>query len=455
VHEIGVQGGFTLCGVVVDAQGNAVPGARITVDGGPRPSVLTVAGAGGEFDIANLLSPVLVQARAPGRQPGDEMNVTGEDGASVRIELRIGAEARRIEGRVFDAGGKPCAQAVVALVPSSAREQRRWERPRKIEWERTDGSGAFRSDEVGAEAYVVIAQPREAELPPCHTEVDTTRGDAFVELRGQAEGRIRGRISRGADVAAATVIAWPDAAAARSVALLEDLGWRQANRDRDHFELRGLGAGRHCVRVIEEGAVVHEGVVDVEPGTVVEWNVALPPLAELGVVVRGVAAKELMAMVRPGGEPAEQLGGLVALTGGDGTWKGSRPGPSDVYVLFMDNKSDMVQLACRRGVAAHEQRVELELNAAQLPQHWLQGRLVDERLQPIAGRRVEVHRVDADGLVVRRGLQTSSDGGFRIGPLPAGDYELRDLARPPRVLTRRFLDRGQGELGDVIVRAGG
>ncbi|HZN41309.1 MAG TPA: carboxypeptidase-like regulatory domain-containing protein, partial [Planctomycetota bacterium] len=150
-----------------------------------------------------------------------------------------------------------------------------------------------------------------------------------------------------------------------------------------------------------------------------------------------------------------QLGGLVALTGGEGRWKGSRPAASDVYVLFLDNKSDMVQLACRRGVLAHEPKIEFELSSDQLPQHWFEGRLVDERLQPLAGRRVEVFRVDADGLIVRRGSSTSADGRFRIGPLPPGDYELRDAARPPRVLTRRFLTAGQGDLGDVTVRAGG
>lgn len=159
-------------------------------------------------------------------------------------------------------------------------------------------------------------------------------------------------------------------------------------------------------------------------------------------------------MVRPAGQPAEQLAGLVALTGGEGRWKGSRPAASDVYLLFLDNKSDMVQLACRRGVLAHEQKVELEVSTKQLPHHWFEGRLVDERLQPLAGRRVEVHRVDQNGLIVRRGLSTSADGTFRIGPLPPGDYELRDVARPPRVLTRRFVDGTQSG-GDVIVRAGG
>lgn len=458
VREIELRSGFTLSGVVVDAQGNVVPGARITVDGGYRRSVLAVAGAGGEFGIANLLGPAAVQARAPGRQPGDATTVTGDDGASVRVELRVGDAARRIEGRVSDAHGAPCAKALVALVPASAREQHRWEQPTRIEWERTDASGSFRSDEVAAGPYVVVAQAREPQLPPCWAEVDTARGDGFVELRAAAEGRVRGCVRRGEQgVAAAVVIAWPDAVAAGAVAVLQDLGWREAQRGgHGTFELGGLGAGPHVVRILEQGAVVHEGVVDVAPGTVQEWNVALAPLGELGIAVRGADHKHLVAMVKPTGAPADGLAGPVPLTGGEGRWRGPRAAASDVYLLFLDNKSDMVQLACRRDVLAHEPNVVFELAPADLPVRSCHGRLVDERLQPLANRRLEVHRVDGDGLVVRRAAVAGADGRFRIGPLPPGEYELRDGSRPPRVLARRFVGGTQDEdLGDVAVRTGG
>ena len=45
VRKIDVRAGFTLTGVVVEAQGNAVPGSRIVFDGGLRRSALAVAGA--------------------------------------------------------------------------------------------------------------------------------------------------------------------------------------------------------------------------------------------------------------------------------------------------------------------------------------------------------------------------------------------------------------------------
>jgi hypothetical protein len=112
--------------------------------------------------------------------------------------------------------------------------------------------------------------------------------------------------------------------------------------------------------------------------------------------------------------------------------------------------ADLVQIAVRRGVAAREREVVFDLQPAELPTRTIRGRLVDARSAPRPGVAVTAVRADGNGLVVRCTASTGADGGFALGPLPAGSYRL--TAGPPdaprALATATVVDRDE-DLGAV------
>jgi hypothetical protein len=279
-----------------------------------------------------------------------------------------------------------------------------------------------------------------------------------VELQSVAAARLRGVVVRGTDgVAGAELVCWPDRTANAVARVVGDLGLRLERCGADGtFELRGLVEGVVTVRVLEGGGVAKVEEIAVVAGAVRDCRIELGPRSELRIEVRGVVSKELVAMVKTAGAPADDFGGLVALGDGrTGRWEGPRSEPSDVYLAWMDNKRDMVQLAMARAVPVDQHAVVFEISADQLPGGSLRGRLVDRSLGAVPSLVLSAHRVDGGGLVVRRLAITDTVGAFAIGPLPPGEYELRSSTAagpPPRVLARVSLAAGRDEqLGDVVV----
>src|SRR5262249_17523477 len=152
-------------------------------------------------------------------------------------------------------------------------------------------------------------------------------------------------------------------------------------------------------------------------------------------------------LVRPAGSPADDLSGLLWLGERSvATWKGPRSDPVDVYLGVLDNKQDMVQVALVRAVPAADTRVAFDLTPDLLPSHSLRGRVVNERLEPLPQASLVAHRIDGNGLIVRRRAVAGADGTIAFGPLPPGDYEVRQAAgEPPRVLWHGLLTASRDE----------
>lgn len=104
---------LTVVGRVVDANGVAVPGAKIIRDPGSDEPVAT-ADIAGRFELKLAKPYGSLAASAPGQVPSLAVSVTGEPGAQVTIDLATRGAGGAVTVRVVaDADGKPIKAALV------------------------------------------------------------------------------------------------------------------------------------------------------------------------------------------------------------------------------------------------------------------------------------------------------------------------------------------------------
>lgn len=164
-------------GVVADAEGRPIAGARVGVQTGLADTVVTTDAAG-RFDLAlSTASPVarcLVSAAGKGLVVGKWVAVEPGRGADVgRIELRPAAS---IAGQVADAAGAPVPWA----------------------WIEVDGIEVFRAD------WEVASRLLGAHLVDCDPAAGTFHIDTLPSGRFQISGRAVGHDVEGASIVAPT-----------------------------------------------------------------------------------------------------------------------------------------------------------------------------------------------------------------------------------------------------------
>lgn len=125
VHELQLQPGFDLTGIVRNPDGAVVAGARVAVEGVPgddRPVAVAPTGNDGRYAFANLLAgPARVVARHPSWQPVAQPAVVLGDQRRVDLQFARPAQAS-FRGRVVRAGSVDgIAGAVVQLLPLSGK----------------------------------------------------------------------------------------------------------------------------------------------------------------------------------------------------------------------------------------------------------------------------------------------------------------------------------------------
>jgi len=124
-HELQLQPGFGLTGVVRNAAGQPLAGARVAVESVPgddRPVATATSAGDGSYAFANLVAgPVRVVARHAGWQPIAQPGVVIGD--QQRVDLQFARpSAAPFRGRVVRAGGgEAIAEALVQLLPLSGK----------------------------------------------------------------------------------------------------------------------------------------------------------------------------------------------------------------------------------------------------------------------------------------------------------------------------------------------
>lgn len=163
--------GSVIRGTVLSPAGEAVPGARVSVEfattpGGMMRQVASflplgeprLSGPGGVFEIPSPASgqKLVITARAQGYLDGRSEEIQtkgGEPFEGAVVKLREGAV---LEGKVTGPGGKPVAGALVRYIPASEGDDwgRRW-RLENARPSQTDDAGAFRVANVEPGKLVV------------------------------------------------------------------------------------------------------------------------------------------------------------------------------------------------------------------------------------------------------------------------------------------------------------
>ena len=233
-------------GVVVDARGQPVAGAKVVLSSTPGDAALqpdsdsATSDAKGRFALEAAPGAISVRANAQGLSPSSpfELALAAGDTRSDLV-LRV-PDGGRIAGHVLDGEGNPADGWEVVLTD---------ERGRSAGFERTNADGSFLSEPLSPGAYAVVLGRQEGRRSVGRSRVDAVVGEnetVEVRLGGRSEGatRLHGTIRCGGT---------PLAGLAVTVRSEESVWARATTRTDDggRYELELL-PGRHTLSIYRD-----------------------------------------------------------------------------------------------------------------------------------------------------------------------------------------------------------
>ena len=115
--DIDLEPGIDIAGIVVDRDGRAVAGAEVhlasVAQTGHDPGPVAFSDREGRFLLRGCGMECLIGARALGHTQAPMRLVQAHVGATVEVELRLGAPGGAVSGRIVDGAGLPVEGAVV------------------------------------------------------------------------------------------------------------------------------------------------------------------------------------------------------------------------------------------------------------------------------------------------------------------------------------------------------
>ena len=434
--------GATAAGRVVDDQGQPVADAELTLFPsevpagipGPVPEFRATSAAEGRFQFQRV-SPGRFDLRVSRRgfAPAVVRGVTlteGEPRDLGDVALRPGGF---VEGIVVDEGGKPVAQAGVALTPGGAEPMTLddaifFHRP-PVE---TGPDGRFRLEDLPRGRRVGL-EVMHQEL--VSTEVPGVEVPTAEPLRIQlkrprtVEGRVTDRM--GEPVAGARVFAVEGPSGSMEAAGIprQMRGGRFATTDPEgRFTVSGLAPGTVDLQVNASGyrSRTSPGIRVPEEGQAAPIEITLEPgtfLEGLVMDARGVPVRDASVHVLQGGDPSQFR-----------TWPTTTDEEGHYELGDLEPGSYQVTVSPMRGGAAARATVEIRPGRNRLdlkiPEgSEVSGRAVDADGAPLAGVTVSLLRQPSeDGglqpMAERYQAVSTADGSFAIPDVTDGDYRL-------------------------------
>lgn len=446
-----------ITGTVRDPNGNPVADASVHVlNNSLQPPKLVKTGLAGRYKITHA-SALTLLARHPNFSPSLAIPIKATPGNTTELDLQLLAGGRSVRGIVYNDRGERLGNCAVAVLPASARKVHPLDRDkpkRTAIWLNTDSAGRFETSEAGHEEYLVFAVPRDLARTPTSTIVDTTHADGFVELRSPKPAVVTGVIKQdGVVPTGVQVIVFPETPVDDVGYLLNLVGLRSTNLNEDgSFRIVGVLPGKLNVRATRGLQTIAKTRFELATGEEHHWEPSFGGEQKLRLHVRtsGRQPRSLLAVVYTG---IDSNAPAITAIGKDGKAevKVHANGPVDITLSIMKAGSGLVPLASFRGVTITAEVMSLELRANQLPIGSVHGRLVDQLNAPIAAQTVCMQRVGAPELFSEIQATTDADGTFAIGPVPAGNYQVRLGSLLKSTLLREATVSAAGDeyLGDV------
>ena len=258
VLELALDSAVKVSGRVVDASGNGIAGAEVSVEDRegwgrwPRPVSDTATTDGeGRFAIADAPSGTLfARATAAGRAPGEaEVGNAGPGRAREGIVITL-TDGGSLRGRVLDAQGTPVAGAKVAFTPAPdedrggpGRGRRRMDAAAAVAPVTSGADGSFVIDSL-AEGAGFLAASAEKGSGVVATRV-SAGSETAVDVRLDSTGSVAGRVvdGNGAPLAGARVFVagdWRDREAMARNAAAGQTFRSTASDAEGRFQIDGL-----------------------------------------------------------------------------------------------------------------------------------------------------------------------------------------------------------------------
>ncbi|HUL77712.1 MAG TPA: carboxypeptidase regulatory-like domain-containing protein [Vicinamibacteria bacterium] len=424
-------------GVVVDAEGQGIPGATVNADRGARRSdrLETQTGSAGAFEIRGVPpGPVSVRASHPAyaaSAPVETLVDPAKEPPAVRIVLARGA---RIEGRALHRDGRPFAagrvQASSRDVPFASGE---WGEGALA------GDGSFVLDHVpagrvrlellaftpsspmvvggGSEIILTGVAAREWDVRDGETvSVDLPLRDVVVSGRVTRGGQPEAGVLVSVTPAEGGSVIWAGPAAPRPVGSAEPPPLNAITREDGTYELLVFAPGPAYVEMASRGQAFPDREVEIPDAERFSLDLEIASTTVAGVVVdkeTGAPVDEVSLWLRPA--RGQEATGGGAQSGPDGRFSiAAEPGEYTLVARSRDRQPASLPLSVGPpGVA--DVRVELEAGLG------IAGRLLDQAGSPASG--FQVFPTGEDG--ERAGYAISGpDGRFLIGGLGSRPYAL-------------------------------
>lgn len=221
---IEIPEGVQVEGVVIDGDGDAVPGAEVWIlsrlGGWASGGAVTSADSSGRFALSNVPATVSLGALAPGHTPGPPVDLDLVDTAVPPVQLELVVVAARtggaLEGRVVDDEGSPVEGAVIVAGEKIGETQYRMNDTTSESWPRryttSDSEGRFLIESVRVGDAPV--QVRAAGFAQWADTVEVgAESTTSLEIQLDPGAVVRGRVTDadGAPVQYARVHAFPEA----------------------------------------------------------------------------------------------------------------------------------------------------------------------------------------------------------------------------------------------------
>ena len=427
-----VRSGVEVRGRVLDPEDRPVASALVWLtpysdDGGV---IVATSEVDGSYSIRDVDPTCFVFATASGfggselKRPPKQAHVA-QDAPHLNLELRGGGGS--VEGIVSDPEARPIAGAWINLRCSSTVEA-----GRQVSWPRlwrlteTDGSYRFEGVRAGAAEVLVDAEGFAAWTGTTQVEAGrSARVDAHLESGFVVEGTVRdtdGKPAAGADVGHGPGIVSPKYVWRRNLAA-------RTNAE-GFYRLARIPAGSTELRIVHEDAErTSRATTSIagRSGDVLSWDAILQVSPRIVGRVVDDAGRPLAGWrVEVGTREEVDYFPRAASTDAEGRFV-LRDCPDVLFTVAAYSPQDEGHDSRAAGAYLDEVRpgggeVLLEVPKSNRPGAFLTGKLVDERGSPVEGVRIVVRSPTKPWN--NQADPSPETGSFRIGPFPAGEYEL-------------------------------